>query len=518
MQSAVLCLTGKEKMQYRPFGKTGKMLSGLGLGTMRFKINEPNGFENAVRIAVEAVNQGVNYIDTSFGYLGGQAEKAAGEAVRRTALNGKEVYVTVKSNGLADTTAGACHKRICDSLKNMGLQKAQFFLHWTVLNYDDFIKLTLPGGPYYGALRAKKEGLIEHICMSVHASPGDIIKIMQTGKIEGVTISYSILAPHIFQPVLKCAAELGIGVITMNSLGGGIIPENPDVFSFVKQKRGETAASAALAWSYAHPQITTVLSGMTTFEELNENLRAFADSEDPKAANKRIYAVNKGFRGITGFCTGCGYCDGCPSGIDTVTFMQSYNAIKFTAGITDYRRNDAALLENIRICSKMNMISGFMPRDTNNPCAQCGQCEEKCTQKLPIIDRVAELYRRFDESAYSEKHIEDRIKNIFSGNYKRIAFWSASLYTKKVLSYFYRLYQDIKADILIFDKNEKLWGTIYNGVRVESPEKLLEIKPDIVVISNYIYSEEIYSSIKQYEFDGIRIVRIHNPKDVPWLF
>lgn len=506
-------------MQYRTFGKTGKMLSGLGLGTMRFKINEPDGFENAVQIAVEAVNQGVNYIDTSFGYLGGQAEKIAGEAVRRAALSGKkEVYVTVKSNGLTDTTAGACYKRICDSLKNMGLQKAQFFLLWTVLSYDDFTKLTAPGGAYDGAMRAKKEGLIEHICMSAHAAPGDIIKIMQTGKIEGVTISYSILTPHIFQPVLEQAAELGIGVVTMNSLGGGLIPENPDVFSFVKQKHGETVAGAALSWSYAHQQITTVLSGMTTVEELNENLRAFADTEDPKAADKRISAVNKGFSGITGFCTGCGYCAGCPAGIDTVTFMQSYNAVKFTSGITDYRRNDAALLENIRICFKMNMISGFMPHDTNNPCIQCGQCEEKCTQKLPIIERVAELYRRFDESAYSKRHIENRLKNIFSPGYKKIAFWSASLYTKKVLSYFYKLYPDTKADILIFDKNEKLWETIYDGVMVENPEKLLEIKPDIVVISNYVYSEEIYGSIKHYESDGIQIVKIHDPKDVPWVF
>jgi predicted aldo/keto reductase-like oxidoreductase len=505
-------------MQYRQFGKTGKRLSGLGLGTMRFKLNEPDGFENAVRLAVEAVNNGVNYIDTSFGYLGGQAERIAGEAVRRTAKDGKEVYVTVKSNGLIDATADACYKRICDSLKNMGLQKAQFFLLWTVLNYDDFMKLTVPCGPYDGALRAKKEGIIEHICMSAHASPGDIIKIMRTGKIEGVTISYSILTPHIFQPVLESAAELGVGIVTMNSLGGGLIPENSGVFSFVKQDGDATVANAALAWSYAHPQITTVLSGMTSLDELNENLRTFEHCEDSKTAETRISLVNKGFSGITGFCTGCGYCSGCPAGIDTVTFMQSYNAIKFTGGITDYRRSDAGLLENIRICFKMNMISGFMPPDTQNPCLQCGQCEEKCTQKLPIIERVAELYRRFDESAYSEKHIEDRIKNIFSGDYKKIAFWSAGLYTKKVISYFYKLYPDNKSDILIFDKNEKLWGTAYNGIMVENPDRLLDIKPDIVVISNYVYSEEIYASIKQYESGGIKISKIHNPKDVPWLF
>ncbi|MDR0409838.1 MAG: aldo/keto reductase [Spirochaetaceae bacterium] len=502
-------------MRYRPFGKTGKMLSALGVGTMRFNLEEADGFENAVKLTLEAVKRGVNYIDTSFGYLGGQAEKIAGEAVRRS---GKEVYVTVKSNGLTDISADACYDRIRASLKSMGLPKAQFFILWTVLSYDDFVKMTLPGAAYEGALRAKEEGLIEHICMSAHASPENIIKIMRTGKIEGVTISYSVLTPHIFEPVLRTAAELGIGVVTMNSLGGGLIPQNPDVFSFVKQDGDESVAAAALSWSYAHSQITTVLSGMTTLDELNENIRAFDKDENPAADEKRVNAVNSSFSGVTGFCTGCGYCVGCPAGIDIAVLMQAFNAIKFTSGISDYRRKDPRLLENIRICYRLNMISNFMPPDTENPCLKCGECENKCTQRLPIIKRLDEIYRRFDESGYSEKHIADRLKSIFAVAYKKVAFWSASLYTKKVFSYFQRLFPSLEPELFIFDKNEKLWGSVYDGIRVESPDKLLEIKPDIVVISNYVYSEEIYEDIKRYEDDGIRIVKIHAPQDVPWLF
>jgi predicted aldo/keto reductase-like oxidoreductase len=400
----------------------------------------------------------------------------------------------------------------------MGLPKAHFFILWTVLNYDDFMKMTLPGAAYDGALRAKKEGLIDHICMSAHASPENIIKIAQTGKIEGITISYSVLTPHIFEPVLQSAAKLGIGVITMNSLGGGLIPQNPDIFSFIKQEGDESIAAAALSWSYAHPQITTVLSGMTTLDELNENLQAFDGYENYIGSEKRIDLVNKSFSDITGFCTGCGYCAGCPAGIDIAVLMQAFNAIKFTSGITNYRRKDERLLENIRICYRLNMISSFMPKDTKNPCLQCGECEKKCTQHLPIIKRVDELYRRFEESGYSEEHVMDRLKSIFSMNYKKIAFWSASLYTKKVFSYFLELFPNNESELFIFDKNEKLWGTVYSGIRVESPGRLLEIKPDIVVISNYVYSEEIYEDIKQYENNGIRVVKIHTPLDVPWLF
>jgi ferredoxin len=354
--------------------------------------------------------------------------------------------------------------------------------------------------------------------MSCHSSPYDIIQIIRTKKIDGITISYSVLTPHIYEPVLSTASDLGVGVITMNSLGGGIIPQNPDIFSFIKQEGDETISEAALTWSYAHPQITTVLAGITSFDELRKDIHAFSYAEDPVKANKRIITVNEGFRGVTGFCTGCGYCTSCPAKIDIPAFMQSYNTIQFPSGIMNYQRTDNRLMENIRICYKLNMISNFIPIDAQNPCQHCHQCEKKCTQKLPIIERISELYQRFDEAGYSNRYITDRLKSIFDVKYTRIAFWPAGYYSQNVIAKLKEVIPKIETELLVFDGNEKLWDTYCCGIKIYNPARISDLKPDIIVISNYIYLDEIYESIKYFEDIGIKVIKLHKPQDVPWVF
>jgi predicted aldo/keto reductase-like oxidoreductase len=307
------------------------MLSALGIGTTRFPVKTEADIENAVRLIIEAVNNGVNYIDTSHNYLGGKAEEIVGAALKRV---DKEVYVTVKSNYVNDRTADECYNRICASLKHIGIKKAHFFIMWSVFSYTDFLKMTEKGSLYYGALRAKSEGLIDHICASLHCPVNDMIKIIESGLIEGITVTYSALNQRLMRDVLRRAADLNVGIVTMNTLGGGLIPQNEKTFSFLKLKDDETAASAALSFCYAHDEITTMLSGMANIGELRDNLAAVSRKIAGGDAQKRIALAERGFAGITGYCTGCGYCvtdGGCPAGINTAAFMYSYNGLFFKA-------------------------------------------------------------------------------------------------------------------------------------------------------------------------------------------
>ncbi|MDR1257169.1 MAG: aldo/keto reductase, partial [Spirochaetaceae bacterium] len=366
-------------MQYRQFGKTGKMLSALGVGTTRFAAKTEADMENAVQLILEAVNNGVNYIDTSHNYLGGKAEEIVGMALKRT---DKEVYVTVKSNYVNDRTADECYDRIRASLDHIGIKKAHFFIMWSVFSYADFLKMTARGSLYDGALRAKKEGLIDHICASLHCPVNDMIKIMESGLVEGITVTYSALNQKMMETVLRRAGELNIGVITMNTLGGGLIPQNEDYFSFLKLKHDKTVAEAALSFCYAHKEITTMLSGMTNIDELRCNLGAVIRRMDDSDAEQRINFAERGFTGINGYCTGCGYCttDGeCPAGIDTAAFMYSYNGLFLPGGVPDFRRSEKRLVENIRICYRLKMSFNIMPESGENPCLKCGTCEKKCT-------------------------------------------------------------------------------------------------------------------------------------------
>jgi ferredoxin len=354
--------------------------------------------------------------------------------------------------------------------------------------------------------------------MSVHAPPGDIIKIMETGIIEGLTISYSVLNQAIMQPVLNRAAELDIGLILMNPLGGGIIPQNPDFFSFLKQPEDKTVSQAALSYVYAHPQITCLLSGMTNVNQLEENIETLSRVETPEAAKQRIKNTNKELIDLKGFCTGCGYCDGCPENINIKALMHSYNATFFKEGLPVVARGDKRMIENLSFWHKLLTNFYFIPDDTKNPCRKCGECEKKCTQSLPVIKMIEEIYERLEESGFSKRHIRNKILDIFKDEYCKIALYPSGRFTSQVLDSLYEYKPDLKAEIFLFDKDKKLFGTFANEIEIRNPDDILKIKPDIVVITNYQYQAEIYNSLKYLEESNIKVVKLYGQREVPWRF
>ena len=83
-------------------------------------------------------------------------------------------YVSTKSNISSEKTADEVRARIDKSLKRLGVDKINFYHMWCILSLDQYRKVIAPGGPYWGALKAKEEGLIDHICFSTHCSGEEI--------------------------------------------------------------------------------------------------------------------------------------------------------------------------------------------------------------------------------------------------------------------------------------------------------------------------------------------------------
>jgi predicted aldo/keto reductase-like oxidoreductase len=492
------------------------MLSALGIGTNRFETGTPEDMERSTEIVREAIDSGLNYIDVAYSYSNWKAEEIVRDAIKRT---DNEVHITVKSSFCyGDKTKEQTINRVKKTLESLELKKASFFVAWTIFSYDEFLESIKPGGSYNGAVALKQEGLVDHICASFHAPPNDIIKIMEHGLFEGITISYSAINQTSMQPVLDKAGELGIGIVTMNSLGGGIIPSNPDFFSFIKKDQDKDVTSAALRFSYAHPQITTMLSSMPNEKELFENIATVSTEENQESKICRINAVNEEFSELKGFCTGCRYCADCPTEIDIPVFMQAYNTMFFTSDQPMYRRTNKRLLENIGICKLLKNDYQFIPPDVKNPCLKCGKCENVCTQSIPIMNRIDELYLRFDEGGFSKAQFGSRLEGILKVSYKKIAFYPAGGYTSVVLGYIkeYALAPD--SEIFLFDGNPKSWGNFNAGIEILDPATILEICPDIVVVSNYVYLDEIYEQIRYIEDSGISVIKLHEPNDVPWLY
>lgn len=491
----------------------------LGLGTSRFPVSGPNdeiGLERSVKLVVRALESGVNYVDVGHNYSAGMAPQILREAFSQTE---KPFSVTAKVMYGMDRTADDARRRVELCLRSMGLEKAQFFTCWTIWNYQTFERIMQKDGIYEGALRLKDEGLIDHICCSLHAPPEDILKILESGAFEGITISYSMLNASSMQPVLDMALQKNIGVAVMNPLGGGIIAQNEGYFSFAKAEGGEeSTVCAALRFVKAHPAINVVLSGISSEKELEENLQAVTGS-DPEPAADRLPRVLSAVSGLKGFCTGCKYCEGCPKGIPTAQIMQARNALLFDPAPAYNRSGPEELLYNIQVFRKLLHDNGWLPETEENPCVQCGRCERACTQKLDIIRGVEDVYQRAAASFFSTAAHKTRLRELLADKgYKRVGLYPNGGFSNLIIRLCKEMFGQPPFEWVILNSDPKMWGQLADGYVIHGPAEIPELELDMILICTYKFDKDIYESLRQYEQSGVRIERLHRELEMPWVF
>lgn len=488
----------------------------LGLGTNRFQVKGPgdaDGIARGVELVKAALESGVSYVDIAQTYSKGAAAEICRRAFQQTDA---PYFATVKSSYLSDQTADSALRRVDETFSALGIAHAFSFIIWNISSFTQFQAIMQKGALYEGALRAKESGMVDHICFSTHAAPKEIMKIIEEGVFEGVTLSFSVLNAQIMRPVLNCAERNQIGVVVMNPLGGGLIPQQEEYYSFLRCDDDVSTAQAALRYVYAHPAVKIILSGMSSVLELEENLNALRGT-DREFASERVLRVDKKFQAMEGFCTGCHYCDGCPQGINIYELMQAYNTTLFPHPESLYGQTDRQIIENIEICMRLKNTFGFHPALLKNPCVECGLCEKKCTAHLPIIARISELYKRFADSNFSQGAMLDRLRQLI-GKKRRLGFYPGGGYTAYVLTLLPKAFPGELFEIFVFDSNPAIWGMNLGKYKVYNPNDILIYEPDLIIISNYVYSNEIYSKLTKQVLGVVPVVKLHTERDVPWVF
>ena len=359
-------------MIYKPYGKTGKKVSAIGFGGMRFP--EGCSIEEGAEIVRYASELGINYFDTAPNYCNDTSEDIFGEAFKQMP---KDFYVSTKSSISSDPTGDDVRRRLENSLKRMGLKKINFYNMWCILTYDQYKRVIAKDGPYWGALKAKEEGLIDHLVFSTHASGEEIRMMVEDGLFEGVTLGYNAVNFPYRAEGIEAAYKHGLGVVTMNPLGGGLIPQNQEYFSFLKQNEAESTIQAALRFNASHESISVVLSGMGSKEEVRHNVEAINNLQ---VFGKEKIDTIKGYlrEEMNGFCTTCQYCKHCPKAINIPVYMELYNSYILKG------------LEEAKEKYKQYKSWGTIKEGAAGPaeCIKCGKCEKLCTQKLDIIKRL----------------------------------------------------------------------------------------------------------------------------------
>lgn len=361
-------------MFYKEYGNTGIKVSAIGMGCMRYddKDVKAGNFEKCAETALYAHAQGINYFDTAPFYCDDKSEEITGIALSQ--LPRDSYYVTSKVNKGTlnnDCSAESFRRRLETSLTRLKVDYIDFYHLWCILNVESFESQCEELYKFFE--QAKSEGLIRHIVFSSHMQGDGLAQAVNSDRFEGMLLGYNALNYRFRQSGIEAAYNKGMGVVVMNPLGGGIIPQNPKTFEYLTEGTDLNVPQAALRFVASHKEITVTLAGCTTKEHVDDACKAVENLVE-KPAREICEEYDKKGVSLNNLCTGCGYCNYCPKGIEIPKFMDSYNQ---------------QLLGN----DTLERINGHwcIPVNSAAECIACGKCEKLCTQHLPIVERLKEI-------------------------------------------------------------------------------------------------------------------------------
>lgn len=361
-------------MLYKEMGKTGKSVSAIGFGGMRFREEEylKGDYDTPAAVVLRAYELGVNYFDTGPGYCHDHSEKIFGHAFKQLK---KKPYVSTKCGLWLATTADQARRLIETSLSRLNVDYIDFYNLWCIRTMDEYSQMMKKGGIYDGIVKAKEEGLISHICCTVHLDGAEVAQVVNDGWAEVITLGYNALNFAYRREGIQACYDKGVGTVVMNPLGGGVIPRHPNMFGFIRERESQSLADAALRFLVGQREVTVALPGMSSLREAEENCAA-AENVLPVTKKTLDEMSEKLSHQLNTLCTGCAYCDDCPQGIPIPQLLDAYN---------EYLLSDGSLEATQE---RMQVYWGIEDPQIIKKCTECGQCEALCTQKLPIIERL----------------------------------------------------------------------------------------------------------------------------------
>lgn len=381
-------------MLYRKFGKTNESVSALGFGCMRLPILDGDNTKideaKAIEMIRYAIDHGVNYIDTAYAYHSvslktpGSSEPLVGKALQDGYR--EKVNVATKLPCWLVKAPEDFDRLLNEQLSRLQTDHIDFYLVHS-LNTPSWPKMK-EHGVFEFLERAKKDGRIRYAGFSFHDKVELFKEIVDAYDWSFCLMQYNYMDEY-FQAGaegLKYAAAKGMGVAIMEPLRGGRLAANvPEAVRevFAAAEAGRSPAEWGLQWVWNHPEVSVVLSGMSTLEQVKANLAAAEKAHANALTPAELQTIDKArqvFRERTKVnCTACGYCMPCPSGVNISGVFMHYN---------DYHIYQDAL-ENAKYYD-------LHPKQRAVSCTECGQCEEHCPQGLPIREEMKKARELFD--------------------------------------------------------------------------------------------------------------------------
>lgn len=372
-------------MIYKDF--CGKKVSQLGFGTMRLPtLNDGSvDFEETEKIIDSAIASGVNYFDTAWPYHSGDSERVIGKSLSKYP---RESFFLANKYPGHQTADSYDPKGLFETqLKKCGVEYFDFYLLHNVCENSLSVYTDERWGIFDYFIEQKKLGRIRHLGFSTHGGVEMIRDFLNTyGEyMEFCQIQFNYLDDTLQNAGAKyeLLTERNIPIIVMEPLRGGKLAKLDDKTEKVlhTMRPDTSTASWAMRWLQSYPNIAVILSGMSTMEQLLDNVKTFS-SEAPLSETEREYiaSVAEGMKDSLP-CTSCRYCvDGCPMGLDIPMMIGIYNELRYQASpVTTMRLDslDESKLPSARI--------------------SCGACSEICPQKIDIPSALSDLSDKYSK-------------------------------------------------------------------------------------------------------------------------
>ncbi len=375
-------------MKYRTFGTLDWEPSALGFGAMRLPIidNDSSKIDEkeATLMIHYAIDHGVNYVDTAYPYHKGTGESFLGRALKdgyreRIKLATKLPCWLVEKHDDFD-------RYLNEQLERLKTDHIDFYL-LHALREETWRKM-MDLSVFDWAETAVRDGRISYLGFSFHDSYELFKEIVDAYDWTFCQIQYNYMDEE-FQAGtqgLKYAASRGLGIIVMEPIRGGQLACPPDniqkLWETAPKKR--TPADWALQWVWNHPEVSLVLSGMSTLKQVKENI-ASADQSEYILTDEEltlIARVRDMYRELCPIpCTKCNYCMPCPNGVNIPDILEIYNELVMYSDEKGARRAYQFLKEEERA----------------DKCVQCGECEEKCPQSIEIREELSKAHSHLKE-------------------------------------------------------------------------------------------------------------------------
>ena len=379
-------------MKYRK-DKYGNDLSVLGYGCMRFPRKHGKiDMEVAQQLLCRAVEQGINYFDTAYIYPGSEA--ALGEIFEKNNLRHRIRIATKLPHYLIKNRDGL-DKLFAEELRRLRTDYVDYYLMHMLNDVDTWHRLQEMGIEQWIAEK-KKSGAIRQVGFSYHGNSEMFCKILDAYDWDFCQVQYNYLDEHsqAGRRGVAYAYSKGIPVIIMEPLRGGkLVNQLPEkakqiIAQYPVQR---SAAQWGLRWLWDQQEVTVVLSGMGSAAMLEENLKIASGSEVGQVAPEErdlyaqvVQAINET---VKVGCTGCGYCQPCPKGVDIPGVFAAYNRWH-----GEEKKN--AFMDYLKCTTFRKNSTGA------GNCIGCGKCEQHCPQNIAIRKELQQVQKVMETPLY----------------------------------------------------------------------------------------------------------------------